>query len=529
MHFDARQVQDHSVIEGDICIVGAGAAGITIALEWINTPYKIILLEGGGFEYEDRIQDLCKGKNTGQPYYPLKSAQLHYFGGTTGHWGGMCSVFDPIVFRQRDWVPESGWPFSDQELIPYYKRAHSIVDLGEYEFRFSYWQQQDPSWEPLPVSQDIFWNKIWRFGMPSATRFGTKYRDAIVKAKNIHLYTYANAVEINTNEHVTAVTEITVKNYAGKMHKVKAKYFILACHCIQNTRLLLASNKQAPQGLGNDNDLVGKYFMEHAELKSAELWLKEPSALKPYMRNPPNVRTELAMQAHAQAEHKILNGILSFNPLEKARKKPPYIKTWNSENPKEDQKKAGEIEEKSTEESRLAKIFASDKYESFEITMRLEQVPNPLSRITLGAEKDELGVPYANLNWAFTDMERRSARKIFEILGQQVGIAGIGRVKLLEELQDEKETSMPATTSGGWHHMGTTRMNNDPKKGVVDSNCKIHGLHNSYIAGSSCFPNGAAVNPTYTIVALSLRLSDHLKEKIKGLNTVIEVAGSENV
>ncbi|MDP4260952.1 MAG: GMC family oxidoreductase [Bacteroidota bacterium] len=517
MHIDARQIDDLSSIEGDICIIGSGAAGISIALEWINTPYKVILLEGGGFEYDERVQELYRGKNTGQNYYPLKSARLHYFGGTTGHWGGMCSTFDPIAFRERDWVPLSGWPFSDQELIPYYKRASDNVSIGEYEFSFNYWQQQDPSLVPLPVSQDIFWNKIWRFGMPSAARFGKKYKDTIVNAKNIHLYTYANAVDIKTNENVSTVTEVTVKNYAGKTHKVRAKYFIIACCSIQTTRLLIASNKNAPAGLGNDNDLVGRYFMEHPELKSAELWLKQPSTLKPYMRNPPNIRAELAMLPQKQAEYKVLNGILSFNPLEQARKKPPYIQTWIDEDPRKNEERTNEIEDKSTRKSRLSKIFgsSSNKYDSFEITMRLEQAPNPLSRVTLDTEKDELGVPRAILHWAFTDMERKSARKIFEILGQQVGIAGIGRVELREDLRDDKDTSMPSTTSGGWHHMGTTRMNNDPKKGVVDSNCKIHGLSNLFIAGSSCFPNGAAVNPTYTIVALSIRLSDHIKETIK--------------
>ena len=515
MHVDARLLDDHSVIDGDICIIGAGAAGISMALEWMNTPYKVILLEGGGFQYDDRAQELYRGKNTGQNYYPLKSARLHYFGGTTGHWGGMCSLFDPVAFAKREWVHGSGWPFSQKELIPYYKKAHTNLDLGEYEFNFSSWQQRNPALVPLPISQEIFWNKIWRFGTPGAARFGPKYKDTIVNAKNIHLYTYANAVEIKTDENVSRVTEVTVKNYAGKTHKVTAKYFVIACCCIQTTRLLMASNKQAYRGLGNDNDLVGRYFMENIELRSAELWLKKQSALKPYMRNPPNIRTELAILPERLAEYKILNGTLSFNPLERARKKPPYIQTWTDEDPRENEKRADEIEEESTRRGRLSKIFGSDEYESFEITMRLEQAPNPLSRVTLDTEKDELGMPRAILHWAFTDMERKSARKIFEVFGQQVGVAAIGRVVLRKEFQDPKETSMPSTTSGGWHHMGTTRMDDDPKKGVVDANCKVHGIDNLFVAGSSCFPNGGAVNPTFSLVALSLRLSDHLKEEIK--------------
>jgi choline dehydrogenase-like flavoprotein len=154
-------------------------------------------------------------------------------------------------------------------------------------------------------------------------------------------------------------------------------------------------------------------------------------------------------------------------------------------------------------------------YNSFELVTRLEQVPNPSSRVTLDTAKDELGMPRAILNWQFTALEKRTLRKIFEVLGQEVGIAGIGRVRLLECLRDEKDESMPDNTSGGWHHMGTTRMSSDPHKGVVDANCKVHGIDNLYIASSSCFPNGGAVNPTLTIVALSIRLADHLKEKMK--------------
>src|SRR6516162_4291270 len=129
MHVDARNLENNSLIEGDICIVGAGAAGISMALEFINLHYKVILLESGGFEYEDRIQELYRGKTTGQPYYPIKSTELHYFGGTTGHWGGMCSFFDPIAFEKRSWVPDSGWPFGQDVLMPYYERGYKYLEI----------------------------------------------------------------------------------------------------------------------------------------------------------------------------------------------------------------------------------------------------------------------------------------------------------------------------------------------------------------------------------------------------------------
>jgi len=517
MHIDARELDNNSFIEGDICIVGAGAAGISIALEFMNSPYKVILLEGGGFQYEERIQELYNGKTTGQPYYPLKSAELHYFGGTTGHWGGMCSLFDPIAFQKREWVELSGWPITQNDLLSHYKRAHINLDIDGFDFSASSWQKKDSSLVPLPLDNSVVWNKIWRFSPP--TRFGQKYKDTIINAKNIHLYTYANVVDLNANADISKVQSVMVKNYTGKTHTVKAKKFVLACAGIQNARLLLASNKQAPKGLGNNNDLVGRYFMEHLEIKSAELWLKKESALKLYMINYPIVQAELAVTPGKQAEYKILNGIVSLTPSEIARKTPPFIKIWSNEDPRENEKQVREVYKIAPEDlmTRIKNHISGKKneHQAFELTIRLEQAPNPLSRITLSSGKDELGMPRAALNWAFTSLEKKSILKIYEIIGQQVGAAGIGRVKLKDDILDGDEKSVPASTSGGWHHMGTTRMNNDPKFGVVDENCKIHGIDNIYIAGSSCFPTGAGVNPTLTIVAMSIRLADHLKEVIK--------------
>ena len=142
---------------------------------------------------------------------------------------------------------------------------------------------------------------------------------------------------------------------------------------------------------------------------------------------------------------------------------------------------------------------------------RMEQSPNPDSRVSLYGEKDALGVPKARLNWDLTDLDKRSMRKIYEIIGEQVGMADVGRIKLYDFLRDENDMSWPATTGGGWHHMGTTKMHNDPKRGVVDENCKVHGISNLFVAGSSCFSTAAAPNPTHSLVALSLRLSDHVK------------------
>lgn len=507
MHIDARNLPNHLLIEGDICIIGAGAAGISMALEWIGTPYKVILLEGGGFEYEAQMQDLYKGKTTGQRYYPLESARLHYFGGTTGHWAGFCSPLDPIDFKKRDWVPHSGWPIQREDLGPYYARAHKNLDLGPYEYQESYWKEKDPTLDSLPLDEAVVFNKMWQFSPP--TRFGTKYKNTIINAPNIHLYTYANVTNIAANEHVSSVKEVTVKNLAGKEHTVRAKYFVMACCAIQNARLLLASNKQSPKGLGNDNDLVGRYFMEHLEIKSAELWLPEPELLKLYAIDfgITKARAELAISEEKQRELKILNGTASFTPLDIARNQPAFIDLWTADTGQrtKNMAKFDETEKKAN---------SKNGFSSYQLFTRIEQAPNPNSRITLDTDKDALGVPRSMLHWELTPLEKRSIRTIYELIGQQLGIASKGRVRLMEYLQDESDNSWPEFTGGGWHHMGTTRMSDDPKTGVVDANCKVHGISNLFMAGSSCYATAGAPNPTLTLVALTLRLSDHLKKQV---------------
>jgi choline dehydrogenase-like flavoprotein len=521
MHADARNIPDNSVIEGDVCIVGAGAAGISIALDWMKSPYKVILLESGGFEYDDKVQDFYKGRETGQKYYPLKSSRLSLFGGTTGHWAGMCSPFDDIDFEKRDWVPGSGWPITRKELDPFYARANEKLKLGPYRYDLAYWQKEAQDLNAFPLDEKVVWHKMWQFSPLRGANggMGKEYKDDIVKAKNIHLFTYATVVDIVANENVSSIHHVQIKNLHGKTHTVKAKHFVLAGGAIQNARMLLASNTQAKQGLGNDRDVVGRYFMEHLEIMTAELWLFKPFAsdLFTFDFGKSRLWGELAITKEVQAKHRILNGTAGLYPLAVAQQEQrSRMEVWQDEDPRKAQ-------DNMFRNYDLADSLASTKEKSgamaraYEFQTRIEQAPNPDSRITIGPEKDELGVPRANLHWALTELDKRSIRTLNYLIGQEMGKAGLGRVRLKEFLRDEHDMTWPVGTNAGWHHMGTTRMGTDPKKSVVDSNCQVHGISNLYVAGSGCYVTSAAPNPTLTIVALSLRLSDHVKGKLKGV------------
>jgi choline dehydrogenase-like flavoprotein len=523
MHTDATKLEDHSLIEGDICIVGAGVAGIAMALEWINTPYKVILLEGGGFSVESKMQELYRGKSIGQRYYPLHSSRLHYFGGTSGHWTGFCSPFDPIDFKKRDWVPHSGWPIQYSELHPYYERARKAVEIESANFDFEYWKARVPDLVPMPLDESVIWNKMWQFSPP--TRFGTRYKDAIVNAKNIFLYTHANVVNIETNEPVSNVKQVRIKNFSGKEHVVKAKCFVMACCSIQNARMLLASNQQAAGGLGNDHDLVGRFFMDHLEVTSSELLMPVARQMKlyhPWVYSETKVRAELAVSEQKQAQLKILNGTSGLIPKEIARNQPANIDSF-SDDAVATVQMWDEIDKQRQETK--SKEKENFLFRELELFTRMEQSPNPNSRIQLDAERDELGVPRATLDWQLTALDKRSIRKLQQLIGEEVGRSELGRIRLMDWLQDENNSEWPATLGGGWHHMGTTRMADNPKEGVVDANCKVFGIANLYMAGSSCYTTSGAANPTLTLVALTLRLSEYLKRSAaNNFNLDIELA-----
>jgi choline dehydrogenase-like flavoprotein len=250
-----------------VCIVGAGAAGITLARECIKQPFRVCLLESGGLDYNEDIQSLYQGENTGLPYYPLDASRLRYFGGTTNHWAGMCRPLDDIDFAARAWIPYSGWPFGRSHLDPFYARAHLICQLGSFTYDTGAWETPDTP--RFPLSSDRVMTKITQQSPP--TRFGQVYQDEIVRADNVITYLHANAVEVETADTAQTVTRLRVACLQGPQFWVAARQFILATGAIENARLLLLSNKAQSAGLGNQNDLVGRFFMEHPSFESGAL------------------------------------------------------------------------------------------------------------------------------------------------------------------------------------------------------------------------------------------------------------------
>lgn len=525
MFVEAREVESNKELLVDVCIIGGGAAGITIALELEKEGRSIAVLEGGGLDVEGESQNLSHGDITGVPYFPLIAACQRRLGGNTNMWGSWCRPFDEIDFEKREWVPHSGWPINRQQLDPYYERAHKRLKLRDFNYEESYLLEGKSELRVLPLKGEVK-TKLWQFHKPPL-RFGHDQKEELTKSTTIKIYLHSNVTEIEADETGEKITRVHVASVNGHRYFVKAKVFVLATGGIQNPRVLLASNKVQKQGLGNQNDLVGRFFMEHPHIHRRGLVMAADAQTYPALYN-----------TDSQYNHKVVGGIC---PSEELQRRERILNASITLNPTirysaHAEMSEGLLDTMSGYLSDLAdlpgKLYEKAKFKItgkrtpraprlvLDVSTRQEQTPNPDSRVMLSTERDALGVPRANLQWRLVGLDARTATTLHKNIAKSFGAAGIGRFKLEldENYPDDLSNWDPKGSyegiEGGWHHMGTTRMHEDPKQGVVDGECKVHGIHNLYVAGSSVFPTSSFANPTLTLVALAIRLSDHLQKAV---------------
>lgn len=510
MVIDGRSVPSGHVVDTDVCIAGAGAAGITLAKEFVNAPFRVCVLESGGFEYDPATQSLYAGNTVGQPYFPLDVCRLRYFGGTTNHWGGFCRPLDDQDFQVRDWVPHSGWPFPKSELIPYYERAQVICELGPFAYEYADWEPQAQR-----IGLDGSCLKARFFQSSPPTRFGRVYRNTLERASNISLHLHTNALEIQTDATARVATGIKAGTLAGNRYLVRAKQYIIALGGIENARLLLLSNRVQQVGLCNEYDLVGRFFMDHPILRTGSVLLPRDSPLASFSRRKLRGTTELAPFITADDTVLREKRLLNFGVRLKKPILPPSLDSlrilsrslrkgrW----PDDFTEHVGNV---MTDLGAIA-AFASQRLRDLkllDILYWMEPAPNPNSRITLTHDKDRLGLHRVRLDWQLTELDLHTMHEAHRLLAMECGAQGIGRVKVSF---DETSDAWPPHLSGSYHHMGTTRMHVDPKHGVVTPDCRTHQIQNLFIAGSSVFPTAGHANPTLTIVTLAIRLADHIK------------------
>jgi len=530
MLFDARRLSTDEILESDICIIGGGAAGIAVAREFANRDPKVILLESGGLKFEHHTQFLYKGEITGRKFTALEFTRRRQFGGSTATWFGRCRPLDGSDFERRDWIPHSGWPITFKELKPQHERASGLLDLGEFQYDNEHWDSDENN-EEIEKATGLE-TKIFRFSPP--TRFAQKYAGELERAWNIQVLLHANALHLQLEPDGNSVAHIQCSTLEKKTFRVKANWFVLALGGLETTRLMLASRNVHPEGVGNQHDLLGRFFLDHVSLfDGAALHIPEdfPDSFFKLDYSAPmhdlGMVRAIGFTENYRQKHRLLNASAFFV------KRPEY-KMDDSYYSEDIQdliqvsnvlghtappslgilKSLGSTISKSRTLKSIAwkKITQARRSMRFGLQLQLECAPNPHSRVTLSDEKDALGMNRIRLDWRLTQQDLDSYHHFREGLFDGLERRGFQTRKFNHGLDSE---GWPVSIVPLKHHSGTTRMHANPREGVVDETCRVHGVNNLYIASSSVFPTIGMANPTLTIIALALRLADHLKQRLR--------------
>ncbi|MBW2421259.1 MAG: GMC family oxidoreductase [Deltaproteobacteria bacterium] len=516
----------NAVVETDLCIIGAGAAGISIAREFAGGALRVALVESGGFTADPGTNALNRARSEGIAYPMLPGCRMRLFGGSTTHWAGRCRPYEESDFARRPWIPGSGWPFDRAHLDPYYARAGRLCELPDLDWRVAALEKRVGAPALALDSPDV---ESSVFYMSPPTRFGTTYRPPLQHARNIRIYLHSNLLEFETDETAARVRSARLRGLGGNEFRLKARAFVLAGGGLENPRLLLLSNRVQKAGLGNAQDLVGRHFMDHPNIQAGIFAPSKPRAdLRFYKLWPTSKAGEkvpsmgwLSLTARAARREKIGNYTAALVRIHqpKPRKKaslPPLLEHAEARVPEDVfsrhvTRAMANLDSDGSPLSHLRERFAAAHQPvTYQLISSTEMAPNAASRVRLGSERDALGQPRLVLDLAGSELDRKTVQRGTEILAYHLARAGLGRVKLTYDAKEPWQE-----IRGRCHHMGTTRMSDDPRQGVVDANCRVHGVSNLFVTGSSVFPTGGAGVATLTIVALALRLAEHLGRRFE--------------
>ncbi len=532
MLIDARSVGQDRRFDCDLCIVGAGPAGIAIVDRLRDSGLSLLLLESGGFNLERPTQKLYRGEIVGQDYFRLDACRWRLFGGGSNRWGGWCRPLEAVDYARHEWLENSGWPIGPDALRPYEADAAELFELTGPRFDLDAWQDRMP--QPWPLKGSNFENIVFQFS--PQTNFADLYRRRVIQADNVTTLIHANLTSIRLDPGSRRVGALTVSTLTGRTLNVRPKAAVLATGGIENARLLLASQLDQVEGLGNEFDAVGRYFMEHLHVPAGHILMGAETRNSAFYRKafygPAEMRGLLAPTEQARRHYKLLGTSIALEPpryyfgtpfvgwppsitfgpvrmykrFRTGRLRPLVERLKNFAD------HAYTLPQR-LHTSRLARlaIARTGQRGSYDrmagLYIRAEQSPDAANRVTRSGQIDALGMPETRLEWRVRSSDTDSIISWLNIFDRDLRERSLGEVIAPADGWEDG-------IIGGPHHMGSTRMSADPRHGVVNADCRLHSVDNLYIAGSSVFTTGGYPNPTFTLVTLALRLADTLRRRM---------------
>jgi choline dehydrogenase-like flavoprotein len=520
MILDLNQMDGPSELSADVCIVGSGAAGLALASEMLGSRNTIIL-ESGALDHEPPTQALYDVDVSGLPHPGSTQGRFRICGGSTTKWGGQALPLMSSDFETREWIPYSGWPISADELSPYYARAHRFLFLDQMNFDTDLFRHLRTA--PPAINQDTLWYHFSKWSPTPNIR--ERYIPGIRAATRSTLLFHANVIAIDLTPSCDRVRKIHVRSFNGRTAAIHAREFVLCTGGIETPRLLLANDSQQPNGIGNQYDLVGRFFQDHPSATIGYLKHPDPLAAQRLFNVFHKAGLKYSVRCTAtpgwQRDHRTLNismgSTLEYDDSFLQDLKAAYLAARQTH--------ILEAASKAIRAARHPRSAISPVWHflrhrrtfvpnaRLRIGLTSEQEPNPESRILLSPAKDALGMRRANVRWKLTDLTIQTIRGFANSLSHEFQRTGLGSIELDSWLNDDS-ADWTAHVTDQYHHIGTTRMHRSPRCGVVDPNCKVHSVSNLYIGSSAVFPTSGHSNPTLTIIALTIRLADHLKTKL---------------
>lgn len=514
---DLRQLHDGAVLDADVCIVGTGPAGWAIATALSGSGLRVLILESGGLDEEPAAAALNAIRDVGTPTF---NGRTRAFGGTSREWFGRCVPFDEIDFEQRSWVPSSGWPLAPRELQPYVTRAAERLGAT----RWTRDERPPPPGWPAPgpaVDRERLSPVWWQDTIPldsGAALFGDRSSEARVLL-------HATVTHLDTDPDARVVRSVEVACAPDHRARIRTRLAVLCAGGLENARILLYSNRVRPAGLGNDRDLVGRYLIDHPRdpAISVRIDRRDERAFRrlfgPHRLTLPTgarhaFRLGLGLSPELQRAKRLLNaaaiveeiGAESDPVASILRLRQGEVAHWRAD--------ARNIVGAPLTAARAVRAMVADDVsprtvQAMGFELISEQIPDPDSRIRLSGERDPLGLPLGEVDWRVHDLELESQVALAREIDTQLQHLGLARPQLADWILDR--TGRAPSLTDGCHPAGTTRMASDPGRGVVDEDCRVHGVENLYVAGGSVFPTTGHANPTLMIVALAIRLADHVR------------------
>jgi choline dehydrogenase-like flavoprotein len=510
----------------DLCIVGAGAAGLALASEFMGGPSRVIILESGSREPDAAGEALNTLESVGLRHDGWREGRVRALGGTTRSWGGQLVPMRASEFAARPWIPNSGWPLSLEELQPYYRRTEQLLRIEGPPYDETAWGLLGMT--PPPLDQAQFSVRFSQWAALGRRNFAVLWRRELERSRNVSVLLDATAVSVRCTPGGGRCEAVDVRARSGRQMSVRARSFVIACGGIETARLLLASPSSSGNGVANGSDLVGRFFQDHISYVAGEV---EPAARHPVQNVfDPRYRGSTMYSLKVEPTDETMRREGWLNAMGHLAFQIPDALGWMELRRILRSLQAGRLELPSLDESVamlrgsveltrlvLTRYFAKRRRSPDSGGIRLlidtEQAPNPDSRVSLDTRVDALGMPRARLDWRITELERRTLTGFARRMAGEFERLGLGRVRLAAD-PDFHRRDAPGAARDIFHHMGTARMGATARTGVTRPDLRCHDVDNLFIAGAAVFPAGGIANPTFTALALSLRLADHLKRTL---------------